>query len=78
MKLIEHANAQRLLLEAFSMTPHTNNTKGGPRLGQVLWGLCENEHPELMEWFRGSTEDFFYVEDEGEVLIKFLTHYTKG
>lgn len=57
------------------MTPYT---KDGPRLGQVLWGLCENEYPELMEWFRGSAEDFFYVEDGVEVVIKFLTHYTKG
>lgn len=75
MKLIECKYAKRLILEAFSMTPCT---KVGPRLGQVLWNLCENEYPELMEWFRGSREDFFYVEDEVEVVIKFLTYYTKG
>jgi len=73
-KKLDHNQAAKLIARAYEIKAKSGTT----RIGQNLFNLMHQDHPDLAEAAQGTDKDFFYQEDDGKALDTFMTHFVEG
>lgn len=73
-KKLNQAEAAKLISLAYKIKGEACTT----RIGQNLFNLMHQDHPDLAEGALGTDKDFFYQEDDGKALDTFMTHFVEG